>query len=43
MLLPAARGDDDLSSWNVYQAQKKTLSSKVTPKALTDVARKVPS
>jgi hypothetical protein len=39
MLLPAGQGDDDLSSWNVHQAQKKTLSFKATPKALTDVAR----
>ena len=39
MLLPAGQGDDDLSSWNVYQAQKKTLSFKVTPKSLTDAAR----
>jgi hypothetical protein len=28
-----------LSSWNVYQAQKETVSFKATPKSLTDVAR----
>jgi hypothetical protein len=39
MWLPAGRGDDDLASWDVHQAQKKTLSFKATPKSLTDVAR----
>ncbi len=39
MLLPAGQGDDDLSSWNVNQAQRETLTFKATPKSLTDVAR----
>ena len=39
MWLPAGQGDDDLASWDVHQAQKKTLSFKATPKSLTDVAR----